>query len=69
MDTGPFKSLSGITLIGRPLALTAVVGLLLLEMLGMGGTVAITAGLFLPAGFHAGIRCFRLHIKPPKLLY
>ena len=58
-----------LALIGRSLALTAGIGFLLLEMLGMGGTVAIAAGLFLPAGFHTGIRCFRLHIKPPKLLY
>ena len=47
--------------IGRLIPLTLGIGLLLLEVLGMGGTVAITAGLFLSAGFHAGVRCFDFH--------
>lgn len=47
--------------IGRLMPLTIGIGLLLTEVLGMGGTVAIAAGLFLSAGFHAGVRCFDFH--------
>ena len=59
--------IAGLLLIRRLLTVATGIGFLLLEMLGMGGTVAITAGLFLPAGFHTGIRSFRLHTKPSKI--
>lgn len=51
----------GLLFIGRFLPTHIGIGLLLSEVLGMGGTVAITAGLFLTAGFHAGVRSFVLH--------
>lgn len=47
--------------IGRLTPLTIGIGFLLTEVLGMSGTVAITAGLLLSAGFHAGIRRIILH--------
>lgn len=59
--------IAGLLLIRRPLAFAAGIGFLLLEMLGMCGTVAITAGLFLPTGFHTGVRSFRLHIQTSKI--
>lgn len=52
---------AGLLVIGRLIPLTIGIGLLLLEVLGVGGTVAITAGFFLSAGFHAGVRCITLH--------
>ena len=52
---------AGLLVIGRLMPLTIGIGLLLLEVLGVGGTVAIAAGLFLSAGFHAGVRCFDFH--------
>ena len=51
----------GLLVIGRFLPPYIGIGLLLAEVLGMGGAVAITAGLFLTAGFHAGVRCIILH--------
>lgn len=43
--------------------LTLGTGFLLLEVLGVGGAVAITAGLLLTTGFHTGVRRFVLHVK------
>lgn len=37
-------------------------GLLDSTVLGMGGAVAITAGLLLAAGFHTGVGCIELHV-------
>ena len=51
----------GLLFIGRLLPLTIGIGLLLAEVLGMCGTVAIAAWLLLTAGFHAGVRCIILH--------
>ena len=51
----------GLLVIGRFLPPYIGIGLLLAEVLGMGGTVAITAGLLLSAGFHTGIRRIILH--------
>lgn len=59
--------IAGLLLIRRLLSIATGIWFLLLKMLWMGGTVAITTGLFLPAGFHAGIRSFRLHTKPSKI--
>ena len=66
---GSNREIAGLlALIGRPLALTAGIGFLL-EMLRMGGTVAIAAGLFLPAGFHTRIRSFVFHLLNPPLYF
>ena len=51
---------AGLLVIGRLMPLTIGIGLLL-EVLGVGGAVAIAARLFLSAGFHAGVRCFDFH--------
>lgn len=57
----------GLLFIGRLLPLTIGIGLLLAEVLGMCGAVAIAAGLLLTAGFHAGVRRFDFHWQnPPK---
>lgn len=56
----------GLLFIGRLLPLAIRIGLLFAEVLGMGGTVTITAGLFLSAGFHTGVRDFDFHVKPSK---
>ena len=58
---------AGLLVIGRLTPLTIGIGFLLTEVLGMGGAVAITAGLFLPTGFHTGVRSFRLHIQTSKI--
>ena len=52
---------AGLLVIGRLTPLTIGIGFLLTEVLGMSGTVAITAWLLLSAGFHAGIRRIILH--------
>ena len=52
---------AGLLVIGRLTPLTIGIGFLLTEVLGMSGTVAITAGLLLSAGFHAVIRRIILH--------
>lgn len=51
----------GLLFIGRLLPLTIGIGLLLAEVLGVCGTVAIAAGLLLTAGFHTGVRRIILH--------
>ena len=58
---------AGLLFIRRLLPLTIGIGLLLAEVLGVCGAVAIAAGLLLTAGFHTGIRRFDFHWQnPPK---
>ena len=58
---------AGLLVIGRLTPLTIGIGFLLTEVLGMGGTIAITTGLLLSAGFHTGVGSFDFHWQnPPK---
>lgn len=63
---GNYGNAVGLLLIGRFTPLHIGIGFLLAEVLGMGGAVAITAGLFLTAGFHTGVRRFDFHWQPSK---
>lgn len=43
------------------------IGLLLGEMLGMGATVSVTAGLLLATGFHTGVGFVVSHWQKPPI--